>query len=59
MKDTGRLRRLLAIGGTFVLLGLVGWLWMEPRQFGQGAFTGGLVVALMATVAMARRDRAG
>lgn len=59
MSDIERLRRLLVIGATFVVLGLVGWLWLEPTEFGQGTFTGGLLVVLVALAAISRRRRSG
>lgn len=59
VRKAGVYQRMLAIGAVFIVLGLVQWIWLEPREFGQGAFAGGLVIALIALLGIARRKGAG
>lgn len=46
--------RLLAVALTFVVLGAIQWIWFEPEEFGQGAVTGGVAVAIVAVGLIAR-----
>jgi hypothetical protein len=46
--------RLLAVGLVFVVLGATQWIWFEPEEFGQGAVTGGVAVAIVAIGLIAR-----
>ncbi|MDH3189056.1 MAG: hypothetical protein OEM39_00200 [Acidimicrobiia bacterium] len=46
--------RLLAIALVFIVLGAVQWAWFDPKEFGQGAITGGIVVAIVAIFLIVR-----
>jgi hypothetical protein len=56
MRSVGFAQRLLAIGLVFVVLGAIGWAWVDPRGTGGGVLTVGIVAVVVALV-LIRRGR--
>ena len=54
MRSEGFAQRLLAIGLVFVVLGAIGWAWIDPKGTGAGVLTVGIIAVIVALVLMHR-----